>query len=153
MAIEAIVEELRNIGEDVEFFGPSSTEDIKRVEDGLGLKINSSVKDFLVKYGGGGVIDGPSVCGIIPGDPLSENVYTLYGATIHARSKFNLKPNFLVVRIEDPELVWCIDTSNSADSSVFALDTGSSGTIRKISGDFNQMLEEYFLAYLNAMRG
>lgn len=92
---EDIIQKLQTKGEELEFFGPVPESEIETAEQHLGLSFPAVFKDFLRKWGGGGIEAGSQISGLVPGDPLMDSVGTLVGDTKQARSRFGLDNRYL----------------------------------------------------------
>lgn len=117
-----LIKKVENLGEEIDFYGGNSTENIALVENKLQLKFNTDVKNYLQEFGGGGVIDLLFSNGIIPEDPLSDNMYTLLGATTEAREAYQISPKYLVIEADLPEKCWVLDTETNKIVSIDILD-------------------------------
>ena len=100
---------IEKLAEEPEFYGSNSEENISKVEDALQLKFDDFLKAYLIEYGGGGIPDLLHTNGILSGDPLSDAVDTLLGATVYARREFQLPHHFLVINSGFPCDVLVLD--------------------------------------------
>ena len=149
---EVILQKLQEKGEEVEFFGPVSESEIKQAEQHLGLSFPSVFKDFLRKWGGGGIVAGSQISGLMPGNPLMNSVGTLIGDTTQARSRFEIDHRYLVIHTEDEETYWCLDCEDrtSNDAPVYSIDVFHGNKAKQITESFPALLVDYFGSWLES---
>ncbi|HCJ56251.1 MAG TPA: hypothetical protein DHV55_01825 [Clostridiaceae bacterium] len=90
---ENILIELENKGIDLEFFGPISDSEIVQAECKLCIKFPEVYKEFLRKWGGGGIAAGSQISVLVPGNPLLESYGTVVGDTNETRQRFGIEKN------------------------------------------------------------
>ncbi|MCS4302629.1 SMI1/KNR4 family protein [Chryseobacterium sp. BIGb0232] len=105
-----LIKKAKILDEDPKFYGSNSEENISRVENALKIKFDDFLKAYLLEYGGGGIPDLLYTNGILPENPLSDNQYTFYGATVYARQEFQLPDHFLVINSNFPSDVLVLDS-------------------------------------------
>lgn len=146
--LQEVINKLIELGEDVDFYGGNNIDTITQVEKSLDISCDYQLKKFLEEYGGGGIVDIISTNGILPFDPLSENLFTLLGATLYARKEYKLEKKYLVINSDFPEKCWVIDTINSENNPVYSFDTINSKIVKLIYKDFNDYIYSEFNEYL-----
>lgn len=130
------------------FYGSNSEENISKVEHALQLKFDVFLKTYLLEFGGGGVSDLLYTNGILPENPLSNDVCTLYGATVYARQEFQLPDNFLVINSNFPSDVLVLDTHCGIIYNYEMLSKNRSSTLypsfeNYLLTEWNALIEEY----------
>lgn len=143
-----LIEKVEVLDEKPEFYGSNSEENISKVENALQLKFDNFLKAYLLKFGGGGIPDLLHTNGILPENPLSNNMYTLYGATFYAREKFQLPDNFLVINSHFPSDVLVLDTHSGTIYSYEMLSKNRSSTLypnfeNYLLTEWDALIEEY----------
>ncbi|MDN3693281.1 SMI1/KNR4 family protein [Chryseobacterium tructae] len=101
-----LIKKAEKLEEKPEFYGSNSEENISKVEHALQLKFDVFLKAYLLEFGGGGIPDLLHTNGILSENPLSDHIYTLYGATVYARQEFQLPDNFLVINSNFRLMFW-----------------------------------------------
>lgn len=152
MKFKAILKELEQLGEEIYFYGVNSIANINIVEQKLGFTIDENYKKFILEYGGGGIVGIISINGILPADKFSMNIFTLYGATLYAREKFNLPPEYAVITSDFPEKCWIIETNNTHENEILRFDTLSSMVGHTIYKNFNDFLISEFNEFLEELK-
>ncbi len=130
------------------FYGSNSEENISKVENALQLNFDVFLKAYLLEFGGGGIPDLLHTNGILPENPLSDDIYTLYGATVYARQEFQLPDNFLVINSNFPADVLVLDTSSGIIYSYEMLSKSRSSTLYPNFEDYlltewDALIQEY----------
>ncbi|WP_406643903.1 SMI1/KNR4 family protein [Pseudomonas quasicaspiana] len=97
------MKKLENSGEDTFWFGPSSPDQIEKLESMLNLKSPKDFKDFLAACGGGGVADS-EICGIENNDAILDSGGTINYSTYYCRSDFGLPKTMVVVYFRYDEI-------------------------------------------------
>ncbi|AIM37628.1 hypothetical protein KO02_13780 [Sphingobacterium sp. ML3W] len=146
-----LIKKVESLGEEPEFYGKVDQSEIKQVESALDLKFDKELTSYLKEFGGAGIPDSLNTNGIIPQEALSDNLYTIYGATIYARDNHALPSNYLVLDAEFPDKCWVLECSALDSNPVFAYNCISPKTEGKIYNSFQeyliteweQFLEEY----------
>lgn len=150
--LNEIIAKLSELGEEIEFYGKNSIADINNVGSSLQVTFDSQFKEFLEEYGGGGIVDIISTNGILPDDPLSENIFTVYGATVYARNEFGLEKKYVVINSDFPEKCWVLDTSNSEENSIYSYNILNKKIGEKIYDNFNNYIYNEFYEYLKEIQ-
>lgn len=136
-----LIKKVENLNEEPVFYGKVSLTEIKEVENALQLKLDEQLTTCLKEFGGGGVLDLLNTNGIIPRNPLSDNFYTLYGATFYAREEYALPPNYVVIDAEFPEKCWVLDCTNPEKNGIYFYNCID----QKIETKFYDSFEEYLI--------
>ncbi|WP_347219450.1 SMI1/KNR4 family protein [Chryseobacterium sp.] len=105
-----LIKKAEELDEKLDFYGHNPEENINIVENALKLKFDDFLKAYLLEYGGGGIPDLLHTNGILPENPLSDNRYTFYGATVYARQEFQLPDHFLVINSNFPSDALVLDS-------------------------------------------
>lgn len=143
-----LIKKLEALGKVPEFYGSNSEDNISKVEYTLQLTFDDFLRTYLLEFGGGGIPDLLHTNGILPENPLSNNIYTLYGATLYARQEFQLPDNFLVINSGFPSDVLVIDTNSGTIYNYEMLSKNRSSTLfpsfeNYLLMEWNALLEEY----------
>lgn len=147
IAIESALTKLRENGEDVQVWGRVSESSIRSAERNLNLSLPAELNAIISELGGFGVIGGAWFCGIMEKDALSDNVFTLTGATKYCRGSNRLAPWFAVVRLEPDDLIVAVDTrEKSQRSPVYSIDPRDGGRATKLASSLEEYLLEIFSA-------
>jgi len=141
-----LISELEKVGEELDFYGPQSDEDIETVAKALGVTFPPSYVEFLRRFGGGG-LSIEMLSGIYDNQPLLPNEGSVYGDTMRSRDECGLAKQFVVLLYEDDgETLWCLDTHSideTGDAPVVAIDFLSGTVSGTISPSFREFFEEY----------
>lgn len=147
--VEELIEKMRELGNEPEFFGPQSRESISTLETALGVTLPPSYVEFLETYGGGGVGDS-SISGIFGGQPLMTNNGCTYGDTVRWRDEYGLPDHLVVIMDQDGEEAVCLDTqrTDGGEAAVVRVDLFGGGTPkartpRKEAASFAEFFENY----------
>lgn len=135
-----LIKKVEKLGEEPEFYGKVSLQDIEKVVQALNLKFDDQITTFLQEFGGGGIPDILNTNGILPENPLSDNIYTLFGATMYARKEFGLPENFLVIDADFPEKCWMLACEKSAENNVLAYDCDNQTIEKQLYNSFQEYL-------------
>lgn len=143
-----LLEKVGILNEEPVFYGSNSEENISKVEKALQLKFDDFLKAYLLKFGGGGMPDLLHTNGILPENPLSNDIYTLYGATVYARQEFHLPDNFLVINSNFPSDILVLDTSSGTIYSYEILSKNRSSTLypnfeNYLLTEWDALIQEY----------
>lgn len=143
-----LLEKAEVLDEEPKFYGLNSEENINKVEKALQLKFDDCLKAYLLKFGGGGMPDLLHTNGILPENPLSNDIYTLYGATVYARQEFHLPDNFLVINSNFPSDILVLDTSSGTIYSYEILSKNRSSTLypnfeNYLLTEWDALIQEY----------
>ncbi|WP_160137703.1 SMI1/KNR4 family protein [Chryseobacterium sp. c4a] len=143
-----LIKKAEILKEEPVFYGSNSEENISKVEHTLQLKFDDFLRTYLLVFGGGGIPDLLHTNGILPADPLSDNMYTLYGATAYARQEFQLPDNFLVINSNFPSDVLVLDTHCGIIYNYEMLSQNRSSTLypnfeNYLLTEWNALIEEY----------
>lgn len=141
-----LVEAVKNAGNEIFWQGGCSSEQLKKLEELLGLTLPSSFKDFLKTYGGGGVIDA-EISGIEDNDALIDTGGTVYGDTSTARKDYGLPDELAVIYFRDDEVCWCLDARNKKEDSEYPV-VNYNLFSRKIENQLSDSFEQFFEEYL-----
>lgn len=136
-----LIKTVEDMGEEPEFYGNISITEIEKVSSALNLQFDGEITTYLQEYGGGGIPDILNTNGIITKEPLSDNIYTLYGATTYARKHFSLPENLVVISAEFPEKCWVLDCENPTENNVFAYNCIN----QKIENQLYSSFQEYLI--------
>jgi len=141
--IASLVQTLERSHHDVFWQGGASAEAINELEALLGALLPASFRDFLVSYGGGGVVE-EEISGIEDDAPVLENRGTVYGDTLRCRADYGLPAGLAVIYCDDNDAVWCLATDEMANGEcpVVSFDVFSK-TNSPIAGDFRSFFLEY----------
>jgi hypothetical protein len=101
-----LITKFDNSDEKTFWFGPTSTEQIEKLENVLGLKLPQDFFDFLVVCGGGGAADS-EICGIEDNDATIDNGGTVNYSTTRCRAEFELPSQYAVIYLKDDEDTLC----------------------------------------------
>lgn len=135
------INKVEDLGEEPVFYGKVSLTEIKEVESALNIHLDKEITAYLREFGGGGVPDLLNTNGIIPENPLSDDLYTLYGATIYAREEYTLPPNYVVIDAEFSEKCWVLDCTNPEKNGIFFYNCID----QKIETKFYDSFQEYLI--------
>lgn len=143
-----LLKKVEILDEEPKFYGSNSKENISTVEQALQLRFDDFLNAYLLEFGGGGISDLLQTNGILPENPLSDNIFTLYGATVYAREKFQLPDNFLVINSSFPSDVLVIDTHSGTIYNYEMLSKSRSSTLypnfeNYLLTEWSALLEEY----------
>jgi hypothetical protein len=144
-AIESTLNKLRENGEDVQVWGRVPESSIRSAEINLNISLPAELNSIISELGGFGVVGGPWFCGIMAREPLSDNVFTLTGATKYCRDSNRLAPWFAVVRLEPDDLIVAVDTrERSQRSPVYSVDPRDGERATKLASSLEAYLLEIF---------
>jgi len=133
-----LIQQIRDEGEELDFFGPQSETVIRDVESALSCHFPDSYRRWLKEYGGGGVVD-EYISGI-DGEPLTPNEGTVYGDTVRCREEHGLPANLAVIFYQDGEVIWCLVTDQMRDGECpivsFDVTSGKTEPLAKTFDDF-----------------
>jgi antitoxin YobK len=102
-------------GHEIFWQGAASEGQIRRLEKLLGVPLPESFRQFLLSYGGGGVV-GAEISGIEDDDAELDTGGTVLGDTNACRKRYDLPPHLVTIYFHDDEVCWCLDTSHVHDS-------------------------------------
>jgi len=141
--LEALAEQLQKTGREVFWQGKASAESIRHIEAQLKTRLPDSFRDFLVRYGGGGLI-GEEISGIEDDDPSLEYRGTVLGDTLRCRADFALPSHLIVIYLGADDVVWCLDTSamEKSECPVVSYDFYSK-SVKQLANSFSQFFAEY----------
>ena len=94
----------------------------------------------MLEFGGGGISDILYTNGILPEEPLSENIYTIFGATKLARETYHLPKKFVVLDADLPEKCWVLECFNTEANSIYGYNCISQKIENKIYNSFHEYL-------------
>ncbi len=134
-----LVNRIEARGEEIDFAGPASEENIQQLEKALGLSVSPTYREFLSRFGAALFVD-REVNGIYDGDPYLELSGSAYSVTQSYRKKHDLPQSLLVVQAFG-ETPLCLDTNAKADNGEFPvvcyeIESGSSAKIAESFRDF-----------------
>lgn len=113
---ERIIKMIENYGEEDDFFGEVSEEYINKAEEKLRVKFPRSYRDFIKKYGSGGI------CGV-----ELEGVQGNLGASVVDATerwrKLGLRMNLIVLE-DSGEFARCMYCADINDDRVFSWERG-----------------------------
>lgn len=109
---EKIIKMIEEYGEERDFFGGASEEDIRNAEEMLGLKFPQSYREFLKEYGSGGI------CGV----EILGVQGNLGASVVKATERWrNIGLDIGLIVIEDSgEFVRCMYSADVNDNRVFS---------------------------------
>lgn len=111
---ERIIQMIEDYGEEDDFFGSVSEEDIYNAEEKLGVKFPQSYRNFIKNYGSGGI------CGV-----EIEGVEGNLGASVvdvtERWRNLGLDRNLIVIE-DSGEFVRCVYSADINDERVFSWD-------------------------------
>lgn len=137
-----LITKLDNSGDETFWFGPSSAEQIAKLEDILGLKLPQDFVDFLAACGGGGAADS-EICGIEDNDATLDSGATINYSTTYCRSDFDLPNHMAVIYFKDDEVCWVIDCSPAGGGKILSYDLFKKKPSKTIAENFYSFFEEY----------
>ncbi len=148
---EKIITELETKGIDLEFFGAVPDTEINQAEMRLGVNFPEAYKQFLRKWGRGGMAAGSQISGLVPGNPLMESFGTVVGDTEEARQRFGIDRDYIIIHAEVDEIYWGLKSSDSTCTvvaPVYSIDVLNGNKVKKISESFPSLLSDYFSSWL-----
>lgn len=143
--MDDILKPLIDSGEEVEWLGPASENSIKKVSTLLGARLPESLRQFLLKYGGGGLVGEP-ISGIIETKANSMQMGTLLGDTKRCRDNHRLPPHLIVVYYSEDGVCWCVDCGEqdqTGESPVVSFSIFTHKIDANIAPTFTEFLMEY----------
>ncbi len=146
---EKLIKQIEEAGEEFDFFGPVPDSEIAQAEMRLGIKFPEEYKEFLKKWGGGGITGGSQISGLVPGNPDMDSFGTIVGDTEEARKSFNINRKFLIIHADGEEVLWALDCSLSDGvPPVIGVDVRNNKP-KKIADCFTDLLMDYFSSWLD----
>lgn len=142
---EQLIQDVENAGNEIFWLGAADEEQVTKLESTLGAVLPDSFKSFLVKYGGGGVIDA-EISGIEDNDASISNGGTVLGDTVEARASYQLPSELIVVFFRDDEICWCLDVSkmnSECECPVVNYDLFKKKVTNKIAENFEVFFQQY----------
>lgn len=143
--IEEIIKPLSQSGEDLFWHGQASEASVQKVEELLGVKLPISLRSFLLKFGGGGVV-GEEISGIEDNNPSLLNKGTILGDTERCRKEYRLPSDLAVVYFTDEGVCWCVDCSKrdkAGESPVVSYSIFAHRIDSEIASAFSFFLKQY----------
>jgi antitoxin YobK len=143
--IEEIVTPLVQSGQDLYWLGQASESSINKIEGLLGVKLPVSLRLFLLKYGGGGVV-GDQISGISADNPSLTRRGTLLGDSERCRKEHQLPQHLVVVYFTDEGACWCVDCSRrdeAGESPVVSYSIFTHRIDARIAPTFAAFLKRY----------
>jgi hypothetical protein len=143
--IDELIQRVRKAGHSVEFYGPQGDEKINDLAAALGTDLSPSFREFLRRYGGGGVV-GEWISGIYGGQPLLTNQGSVFGDAVRWRERHHLPPDFVPVYTQEDEVCWCLDTARNGrdgESPIVSFDKSNPHHATKIADSFEEFFREY----------
>lgn len=143
--IETVIAPLDQSGADIFWQGAADESSIARVEELLGFKLPLSLRSFLLRYGGGGIV-GEEISGIESNNPELRSRGTLLGDTFRCRTENGLPAFLAVIYYTDAGICWCIDCSNhdaTGECPVMSYSLKLRRTDGQIAISFLEFLKEY----------
>ena len=137
-----LITKLDNSDEETFWLGPATAEQIKILENILGIKLPEDFVDFLSVCGGGGAADS-EICGVENNDATLDNGGTVNYSTMYCRSEFELPSHFAVIYLKDDEVCWAIDCGPTENGQVISYDLFKRKPSKKIAENFYSFFEEY----------
>lgn len=137
-----LITKLDNSDEETFWLGPTSTEQVEKLENILGLKLPQDFFDFLVVCGGGGAADS-EICGIEDNDATIDNGGTVNYSTTRCRAEFELPRQYAVIYFKDDEICWAIDCSPSENGKIISYDLFKKKPSKEIANNFYSFFKEY----------
>jgi hypothetical protein len=74
--IEQLIAEIESLGEVFEWAGPATEQSVAALEIALGVPLPPSYREFLLRYGAGGIQAYEGISGIYDNDPCSMELGT-----------------------------------------------------------------------------
>ncbi|MCO7627322.1 SMI1/KNR4 family protein [Pseudomonas fluorescens] len=137
-----LITKLDDSDEEIFWLGSATTEQIKKLEIILDLKLPEDFVDFLSVCGGGGAA-GSEICGIENNDATLDNGGTVNYSTVYCRSEFELPSNFAVIYLKDDEVCWVIDCGPTGNGQIISYDLFKKKPSKKIADNFYSFFKEY----------
>lgn len=137
-----LITKLDNSDEETFWLGPTAAEQIKKLENILGIKLPEDFVDFLSVCGGGGAADS-EICGIENNDATLDNGGTVNYSTMYCRSEFELPNHFAVIYLKYDEGCWAIDCGPTENGQVISYDLFKRKPSKKTAENFYSFFEEY----------
>jgi hypothetical protein len=121
-----LLAEIRELGKEPDFYGPSSEVSISDAQQLLGVSFPPSYLDFLRRFGGGyGFI------GISNSDASLMSGGCILGETVRFREKFGLTNEYVPIRESPLGGIYCLDSSKidfKNENPVVLISFGPDGT-------------------------
>jgi hypothetical protein len=110
--IDQLIAEIESLGEVFEWAGPQTEQSVAVLENALGVRLPPSYREFLFRYGAGGIQAYEGISGIYDNDPLSMHLGTTYGDTLRMRNECGMPSHLIVIERGDEHFPpMCLDTS------------------------------------------
>lgn len=140
-----LVNRIEARGEEIDFAGPASEENIQQLEKALNLSVSPTYREFLGRFGAALFVD-REVNGIYDGDPYLELSGSAYSVTQRYRREYDLPENLLVVQAFG-ETPLCLDTNAEVDNGEFPVVCYEveSGSAAKIAESFRDFFVYWYL--------
>lgn len=135
-------------GYEIFWLGAASTGEIDKLETLVGITLPPSFRDFLGRYGGGGVVDA-EISGIEDDDAAKATGGTVWGDTQACRARFDLPEGLAVVYFHDDEICWAID-GRGEERPVVSYNLPLRKIDREIAPDFEAFLRLHLGLYAEA---
>ncbi|MHC5352803.1 SMI1/KNR4 family protein [Myroides sp. LJL115] len=136
-----LVEQVEQVGEEVEFFGSASDKAIQELGERLQVVLDQQICSYLKEFGGGGIIEELHTNGIWDQDAVEDNIYTLEGATLYGRKYYNLPHNYVVISSDFFSGCWVLECSNPLQNPVYNYNCA----LEKIENKLFDSFEDYLL--------
>lgn len=141
--IEFLINQLSSSSKhEVMWLGAVDEEQIDILENKLSLKLPEDFKFFLMKTGGGGVVE-QEISGIEDNNALAEFGGTVYYDTTYCRNEYDLPDNLAVIYFRDDEICWCLELSSNDSVKVISYDIFSRKKQNIMHNSFKDFFEEY----------
>ena len=143
--IDTLIKKIEASDQEIFWLGKATLNEIEKLELLLEIHLSKSFKNFLLTFGGGGVIDS-EISGIEDNNAELDYGGTVYGDTIRCRKDYDLPTGLVTIFFRDDEICWCLDTNKmntKNECPVVSYNLFNKKIDSKISDDFNQFFEEY----------
>ncbi|MFJ2710772.1 SMI1/KNR4 family protein [Pseudomonas sp. NPDC087346] len=137
-----LIKALEHSSNDTFWNGPSSADQIEKLETILDLQFPKDFRDFLAACGGGGAVDS-EICGIENNDAILDSGGTINYSTHYCRSNFCLPKPMAVIYFKDDEVCWVIDCSPCGGGKILTYDLFKNKLSKIIADNFHSFFKEY----------
>lgn len=120
--------------EDNDFFGPVDESEIKRVEEVLKITLPNQYREFIMRYGSGGI------CGVVVEGIEGALGSSMMQTTERYRNLGLEKDNIVIFDASEYVMCMCIANNNS---KVYTWYRGEK-VLHECYGTFDEFLEDYF---------
>lgn len=131
-----ILKMIEEYQEEKDFYGRVDKEDIKQIEVTLDVEIPKQYKDFIAKFGSGGI------CGIDL-EGIEGNLCSSMLQATKRYHKLGLNKNFIVI-YNLGEFIMCMDTTDTTENSKVYSWERTNGEPEERYKTFDDFIEDYF---------